>query len=174
MKTFLLTGVVSLALILTLVPHQSVAYQATETNAVKLTDDTYLFTITNRMSYQTYGLSVPVLTERQPSAAAINLERIGYQIKQADGSVFTAGEAAAIMLSDTDYTNGRYTTDTSEAGLFTLLVLLRVSDPTDQAGSGVYLETSSYPFVLSKSDETIETALDSGQRASHVTPVVTW
>ncbi len=151
-------------------PEAGYAYQAVETHAVKLSENTLMFTITSRFSYMNYGLQLPLLAKRNDVAQA-TYPYAGYALYTEDGDVYTKGQTSAAVLSDAKLTKLGYVAPKNEAEHFTLLVLLTLPEGTD-SGTGIYLKTTTQPFGLIKDGVITPSQLDRGQLQTHKTPVI--
>lgn len=151
-------------------PQSSSAYLATGEKAVKLSDDTFLFTITSRFSYMHYAVHMPILAVREGEYGKA-FPNVGYAFYTEDGALYTEGKASAIVLSDVGMVGSEYVTGVSKAGLFTLVAIVKVPKGTTNAKS-LHMRTTTQPFTLTREGETIPSQLDEKQLNTYKTSAV--
>ncbi len=86
MKKFLFAAIFILGF--SVLPQDGQAYQAIQTHATRLSDDTVMFTITSRFSYMNYGLQLPLLAKRN-GVAGEAYPFVGYALYTKDGTLYT-------------------------------------------------------------------------------------
>jgi len=151
-------------------PASSYAYQATAATAVKLSDDTLLFTITSRFSYMNYSLRLPLLAKREGELGKA-FPAVGYALYTETGELYTEGEATAIVLSSAELVGAEYVTPLNKAGSFTLLSILKLPKALPE-GTTLYMRTTTQPYTLMKDGVLRPGQLDQGQLSTHKTPLL--
>jgi len=141
-------------------PHSVAAFDVGTTSAQRLTPEYTLFTISYRFGFLNRELFMPIHTERNPSGRGTS---VGYTIRTANGTPYTSGETAAIVLASSSLREHRYYTPPGRNTDFTLAVI--VKDSSLPAGS--YLTIDQLPFTLKDGALTVQAAVSPEQRAAY-------
>ncbi len=156
-----------------ILPLSSYAYETTSQNAVRLNDNTILFTITARFSYMNHELRMPIAVERKPETAAA-FPNVGYELFTADGKPYTGGTVQAVVLSDSKIIGTEYALPLSKPGYFTLVALVTL--PPDvvatEKGKEIHLRTTTQPFTLKKGNILTLSQLSDQQLSGYKTPAI--
>jgi len=118
-------------------PGTAAAYFTTDQSAVRLTDDTVMYTVTYGFGFEERGLYMPIIASRDytPSGTALHA---GYTILDDDDESVSVGVSNALILTNSsavEVVDGTYYLEPGEAASFTLVALLTL--PTTEE-----LETS--------------------------------
>jgi hypothetical protein len=153
------------------IPASSQAYEVTNQTAVRLNDNTLLFTITSRFSFLNYALDMPVSAMRN-TEPELTFPNVGYGLFTNDNKPFTAGETYSVVLSDAQLVGDRYKLATSTAGYFTLVTLVKLPDNYQNTGQEIHLRTTTQPYTIKNQTQEIKSQLTPKQLEPHKTPQI--
>ncbi len=139
-----------LGALLVLMPGVSQAYSVKSTQAVKVTADAALYTITYEFGFLNADVWLPVgatMSDRYPERAG----KVGYHLTTETGE-YVPPLAAAVVLSDALVVNDYYYVPRGERATFTLVAAIR-TDSVIGATELPVLAVRSLPYILAKNDE---------------------
>ena len=129
---------------LLLVPAVGSAYEVTDTDVVRLSNDTVLFSISYKFGFLNREMLMPIHTVYGDTLYS---DRTSYQIESA-GEVLTAPIAPAIVLTDSDVERrgNQYYLPAGKSGEFTFISILRLDDST--AHNALKASITNLPFTM--------------------------
>jgi len=140
-KKFLVVSVLALVV---LFPESSSAYKTTEQTAVRLNENTILYTISYRFNFLNRDTYMPIMTKRETENFTSS-PYLSYQIFDGE-EVFNEGDVKALVLSKTKIDNSHYF---SRAGIttdFMLVAILTLPQSVVNEGGDFSLKVKSLPI----------------------------
>lgn len=166
-----ITALCCAGILILFTPLPTLAFPAAEaTNAIAVTEDTALFSITYRLGFLNRETRVPIHAaphHTQPAATSVR-----YQIDRA-GAAYAAGQSPAIILTDDpDVTveDGYYVLESGESANFTLYSIFRPDPGT--APAFYQLQINRLPFLLIDDGAAELTTLPDHNPTDYQTPAV--
>jgi len=156
--------------VLVLMPQSASAYKVTDTDAVKLNDDTILFSITYSFGFLNRDMMTPI---QATFGDALLGSRVSYEMSSAN-TPFVAPYAPAIVLSNDENVtikDGQYYLPRGKNAEFTLIGLLRLKD-TDPKNA-LQMAITNLPYTTIDGDTQALSAVLPDQLKKYVTPTLT-
>lgn len=152
-----------------LFPSLAGAYEVTESNAVKLSDDTVLFSITYKFGFLNRESLYPI---RAQQGEADSPRTLDFQVRSA-GEIVSTPVSAVVLTEDPDVSvrDGMYHLDEGENAEFTLIGLLRLTDDTPR--SALELTIERLPYVTINDNTTATGEVRASELPDYRTPQIT-
>lgn len=128
--------------VLGFIPQQTFAYFTTGSNSFSVNGVVAVFTIDYAFGHKKYGLTMPLVAERQSSS---NESALLYDVVTEDG-VSGKGRAYAVILSDSSITDETYRIEKGKSASFRLLTLYERTP--EEAGKTFTLRVTRLPFAF--------------------------
>ena len=138
------------AFFLLLAPQASEAYTVKNQQAMKVTPDAALYTITYEFGFLNADVWLPIratMSDRYPESAG----KVGYML-ETEGEEYIPVQAEAVVLSDAAIVNDYYYVPRGERATFTLVAAVRTGAWFGETGVPT-LKVRSLPYILAKNDE---------------------
>jgi hypothetical protein len=168
--------IATLALVLmVLFPNASNAYFTTNQEAVWLSDNQALFTISYQFGFLNRELFMPIGAERSVGPAD-KTPYIGYELLL-NGEKTNLGKTAGLVLStdeDVVYQSAEYYTPEGRSAIYTLYVIADFSDTTLPSDAKLSLSLTHLPFtMITREKETVSAYLNPTELIKYRTPDIT-
>ncbi len=144
-KTKIVLGLLALALL----PQVSAAYEVTSESAVRLNDNTVLFSITYKFGFLNRDLYMPYQTAREESVFS---DKVSYGF-YSEGALLETGAGPAIVLTDdkdVEVLDGQYYLPRGKNAEFTLVGVLRLDETAPRNALSMHI--GNLPFTMVNGD----------------------
>lgn len=166
-KIKLILGVAALAIVL---PQLSHAYSTTAQSATRLSDDTFLFTITYRFGFLNRELKMPIGAIRADADYRSPYTR--YAVL-ADGEPSTIGVSSAVVLSTASIVDNEYYLPEGRAADFTLAAIVKIPPKDTATPDQLSLGITALPFTMIDDGEEVLGSLTAEMLPAYKTPELT-
>lgn len=154
------------------VPQVSSAYFTTAQSAVKLNEDTLLYTITYKFGLPNRDLRMPVGAVRGIQFGDAS-PYLGYTLLKDSETAVASGTTVAFVFSNAKIVDNEYFVPKGEVGTFTLVTLVKLSPdfvPVDAKDYDLSLQVTSLPFTMIKDESEIPAKLNPSELQYYITP----
>ncbi len=155
-----------------LVPGVSQAYFTTKQSAVKLTDNTALYTVTYHFGFEKRGLYMPIAATRSAEVPAFGA---AYTLLNNDEELLSDGISSSIILTGdeaVEIKNGQYYLEPGESATFTLVSLLTLTPEMQMNNLEASLLVSHLPFTMIIGNDEVNNQLNPSELKYYRTPAV--
>ncbi len=168
-KNFLIISLFAIALVL---PQDTSAYETTEQAAVRINDNTVLYTITYKFGFLNRETFMPIGAVRGLENASSS-DYVGYDILNKD-QIYKGGEVNALVLSTAKIKENQYYLPEGKAGYFTLVALVTVPNDGLVYEENLNLKINHLPFTMVKTENNKETKvyLSREELEDYVSPLI--
>lgn len=167
----LITGAFFALLVL---PVTSQAYFTTAQSAVKITDDTALFTITYKFGVSGRALYMPIGALRADDNEPVS-PYLEYKVLNDDETAFTAGTDGSLVFtnsSNIEIRNNQYYVPVGQTAEFTLVSLITIPERDQNDDLNLLLLVTSLPFTMIKDEAVIPAQLNPSELQYYRTPEI--
>ena len=166
-KNFLIISLFAMALVL---PQDTNAYETTEQTALRINDNTVLYTITYKFGFLNRETYMPIGVVRGLENSSSS-SYVGYDILNQD-QVYKEGKVNALVLSSTKIKDNQYYLPEGKAGYFTLVALVTVPNESLVKEEDLSLKINHLPFTMVKTESGKKTKvyLSSEELEDYVSP----
>jgi hypothetical protein len=165
-KNFISSAV--FAVVLLLVPASTFAYFTTAQSAVRINDETVLYTVSYRFGTEKYGLLMPIAALRKDIETSFT-NYLGYTLFNGDEET-TEGVANAFVFSDAEIKGNQYHIPKGDSRLFTMVSLVTIPKQADGNLKQLSLQVTSLPFMLVDGKSEIKNGLNPSELQYYKTP----
>ncbi len=161
-----------LLLAIIVVPSVSSAYFTTAQSAIKLNEDTLLYTVTFKFGFPSSDLRMPIGAVRGLQFGDAS-PYVGYTLLKDSETAVASGTAAGLVLSKAKIVDNEYFVPKGEVGTFTLVALVKVTDdfvPTDAKDYDLSIQVTSLPFTMIKGKSVVKAQLNPSELQYYITP----
>ncbi len=168
-RNYLAIGLFAAMLVL---PQSSSAYEATEQTAVRINENTVLYTITYKFGFLNRETYMPIGVERGLENGSSS-SCVGYDILN-QGQIYKDGKVNALVLSNIKIKDNQYYLPEGKAGYFTLVALVTVPNDGMVAKENLNLKINHLPFTMVKteSNKKTEVYLNADELKGYVSPKI--
>ena len=164
--------ITSVAVLVGVLPGSASAYFTTSQNAVALSQNVFLYTVSYDFGLKKYDLEMPMLALPQ-SALTDDSFAVGYKTVDSEDEIAKVGKSMGIVLSDAKLINGVYMVPKGTAASFTLVMLVQATDAelaNYSAEQNLAMQVTSLPFVMKGDGITIKASLNPSELKYYKTP----
>lgn len=131
-------------------PGLAAAYEVTDSNVTRLSDDTVLFSVTYRFGFLNREMLMPLATQY---GTAETSDRVSYTISAGGETLATPYAPAIVLTSDEDVTlrDGQYHLPEGRNAEFTFYSFLRLEEDTPT--NGLHAEITHLPYTMINVDK---------------------
>ena len=151
-------------------PQSASAYKVTDSTAVKLSEDTILFSITYSFGFLNRDMMTPI---QSTLGDAILGNRVSYEVNSANTPLATPYAPAIVLSNDKDVSikNGQYYLPRGKNAEFTLIGLLRLKDTDPQ--NALQMAITNLPYTTIDGDTQALGAVLPDELKDYRTPALT-
>lgn len=170
MKNLKINLVLGLFIISLFLPQSSSAYETTKQSALRINDNTILYTITYRFGFLNREVYMPIgavrgLENDSPSPY------LGYDILD-NGKATSTGKTSALVLSNASIKNNQYFLPEGKAADFTLVTIVTLPKEMSEEGKNMALKINHLPFIMVKDKSAGRTYLNERELEPYISPKV--
>lgn len=169
LKNYLIIGLFAMVLVL---PQGASAYETTNQTALRISDNTTLYTITYKFGFLNRETHMPIGVVRGLENSSSS-SYVGYDILNQD-QVYKEGKVNALVLSSTKIKDNQYYLPEGKAGYFTLVALVTVPNESLVKEEDLSLKINHLPFTMVKTESGKKTKvyLSENELKDYATPKV--
>ena len=139
--------------LLSCIPHGAEAYFTTSQSALKLSENTALYTIEYVFGLEDHDLYMPVVAERGLSHGS-DEKKLGYIFTEDTDAVQTQGTSAGLVLSSAPLIDGMYKIAKGTAQKMMLFVILTADQSVTEEDFA--LQVQHLPYYVEKENESMQ------------------
>tara|TARA_B100000508_G_scaffold91716_1_gene71539 strand:- start:3639 stop:4202 length:564 start_codon:yes stop_codon:yes gene_type:complete len=150
---------------LILLPHVAGAYEVTDSKAMQLDDNTYLFTISYKFGFLNRDMATPVLAARNSDVT----DKVGYEIEVNDAPA--SGIVGAVVLTndeDVSEQNSQYVLPEKKNAEFTLVGIVRTASDVEKA----VMKITNLPFLIHNNEEVEQSEVTEDELLEYRSPTL--
>lgn len=170
MKIKYLISLLVCAGVFLLVPVSTFAYFTTAQTAVRLNDETFLYTIKYSFGTLKYDMLLPITAIRKKSEVASE-GQLGYSLVNGNTEVVD-GSSTAFVLSSADIKDNQYFIPKGTGREMTLFSLVTLSKESQKSLGKLSLQVTSLPFTLVDGDKKSKNHLNPTELQYYITPSI--
>jgi hypothetical protein len=158
------------AVVLLSVPASTYAYFTTTQSAMRINEDTIMYTVSYRFGSDSYGFLMPI-------AALQNDTKTNFT-NYAEYTLFNGSEESknissnALVFSNAKIENNQYFIPKGESSLFTLVSLVTLPKEAKENLDELSLQVTKLPFMLVEGKKEIKNGLNPSELQYYKTPVI--
>lgn len=168
MKNLKIHLVFGLFIISLFLPQASFAYETTKQSALRINDNTVLYTITYRFGFLNREVYMPIGAVRGLANASTS-PYLGYDILD-NGKATSTGKTSALVLSKASIKNNQYFLPEGKVADFTLVTIVTLPKEMSEEGKNMALKVNHLPFIMVKDKSAGRTYLNERELEPYISP----
>jgi len=164
--------IASLVVLVGVLPGSAAAYFTTSQNAVALSKNVFLYTVTYDFGMPKNDLTLPI--NALPNRLLSNdTFAVGYETVDSEGETARVGQTVGLVLSNAKVVDNKYFVPKGYAASFTLVVLVQATDAEVAAydtEQNLALQVTKLPFLMTSEAKETTTGLNEFELQYYKTP----
>lgn len=157
--------------VLLMAPSSAFAYFTTSQTALRLNNETILYTVTYRFGTEKYDMLLPIAALRK-GVSTQSTDHLEYSLLSGDKEVMAEGKSNAFVLSNAEIKDNQYFIPKGESRVLMLVALVNLPNENQNNVNKLSLQVSALPFVLNDGKKAFKNGLNPSELQYYITPEI--